>query len=309
MEEAPAPFHDTELNRRNFIQNSVKSALALTLLGTQSAFISRADVPLKKSFTVQEIMDLILKEGNLSVLKETVDTIKSGKPDQIVTGIVTTMFPTIPVIHEAINRKANFIIAHEPSFYNHSDNPDWVKNNAVLKEKQALLEKHKLAIWRFHDYCHALRPDAISYGVAKKANWLPYYKTGQLMLTIPKLTLQDLVKHLKTSLNISHLRMIGDPGQSCERIALLPGAWGGQRQVATAESEKPDVLIVGESPEWETIEYIRDARAFGKKISLIVLGHAVSEEPGMEWFAEWFQPKLPDIKITHIASNDPFTWL
>ncbi|MDQ6481307.1 Nif3-like dinuclear metal center hexameric protein [Dyadobacter sp. LHD-138] len=309
MDKLLSPFSDSDLKRRKFIENSIKSAGALTLLGLHSSFIKNADLPVKKSFTVQEIIALILKEGNLSVLKDTVDTIKSGRPDQVVTGIVTTMFPTIPVIEQAVKQNANFIIAHEPSFYNHSDNPEWVKNNTVLKEKQALLEKHKIAVWRFHDYCHALKPDAISYGVAKKANWLSYYKTGQVMLTIPQLTFQQLVQHLKSSLGISHVRTIGEPTQPCERIALLPGAWGGQRQVSVAESEKPDVLIVGESPEWETVEYIRDARSFGRKISLIVLGHAVSEEPGMDWVAEWIEPKLTDIKVTHLASGDPFTWV
>jgi len=297
-----------EMNRRTFLDHSIKSAAALTLLGNSSSFATDYQTKALKAYTVQDVINLVLKEGNLTPLKETVDTIKSGKPNQPVTGIVTTMFPTISVIEEAAKLKANFIIAHEPSFYNHNDSADWVKNNSVLKEKQALLDKHKIAIWRFHDYCHSLKPDAVSYGVAKKADWLTYYKTGQVMLTIPKITFQDLVKHLQSSLGISHLRTIGDITQSCEKIALLPGAWGGQRQVSTAETEKPDVLIVGESPEWETIEYIRDARSFGRQISLIVLGHAVSEEPGMEWFTEWFQPKLPEIKITHIASGDPFTW-
>jgi len=297
-----------DMNRRKFLDHSIKSAAALTLLGNSSSFATDYQTKALKAYTVQDVINLVLKEGNLTPLKETVDTIKSGNPNQPVTGIVTTMFPTISVIEEAAKLKANFIIAHEPSFYNHNDSADWVKNNSVLKEKQALLDKHKIAIWRFHDYCHSLKPDAVSYGVAKKADWLTYYKTGQVMLTIPKITFQDLVKHLQSSLGISHLRTIGDITQSCEKIALLPGAWGGQRQVSTAETEKPDVLIVGESPEWETIEYIRDARSFGRQISLIVLGHAVSEEPGMEWFTEWFQPKLPEIKITHIASGDPFTW-
>ena len=297
-----------DMNRRTFLDHSIKSAAALTLLGNSSSFATDYQTKALKAYTVQDVINLVLKEGNLTPLKETVDTIKSGNPNQPVTGIVTTMFPTISVIEEAAKLKANFIIAHEPSFYNHNDSADWVKNNSVLKEKQALLDKHKIAIWRFHDYCHSLKPDAVSYGVAKKADWLTYYKTGQVMLTIPKITFQDLVKHLQSSLGISHVRTIGDPTQSCEKIALLPGAWGGQRQVSTAETEKPDVLIVGESPEWETIEYIRDARSFGRQISLIVLGHAVSEEPGMEWFTEWFQPKLPEIKITHIASGDPFTW-
>ena len=291
------------IDRRAFIRNSLKSAGGLVLLDVSLPLAS------KKQFTVGEIMELVLKEGGLSPMKATVDTLKSGNSDLVVSGIVTTMFATISVIEEAVKRNANFIIAHEPTFYNHSDNPDWVKNNSVTKKKQDLLDKHKIAVWRFHDYCHALKPDAISYGVAKKAKWLPYYKSGEVILSIPQVSLQQLTRHLKSSLGISHIKIIGDLAQKCERIALLPGAWGGQRQVTTVETEKPDVLIVGELSEWETAEYIRDSRSFGGKTSLIILGHSVSEEPGMEWFAEWLQPKLADVKISHIPSRDPFTWM
>lgn len=294
--------------RRRFIMNSMRFAGGMTLLGLNSKTVF-SNTTLQSKYTVRQIMDLILREGKLTPLKDTVDTLKSGSPDQEVTGIVTTMFATISVIEEAVKLKANFIIAHEPTFYNHRDDPDWVKNNSVTKRKQQLLEKHKIAVWRFHDYCHALKPDAISYGVAKKANWLSYYKTGEVMLDIPTITLGKLVSHLKSALNISHLRIIGDPAQECKRIALLPGAWGGQRQVAAAESDKPDVLIVGEVSEWETAEYIRDSRLLGGKTSLIVLGHSVSEEPGMDWFAAWLRPKLTDVKVSHLASGDPFVWM
>jgi putative NIF3 family GTP cyclohydrolase 1 type 2 len=295
--------------RRKFIIDAAKSAGGFALFSFQPFFETGNNVLTKKEMTVQEVIDFILKEGGLSPLKETVDTIKYGQASQTVSGIVTTMFPTITVIEEAAKRNANFIIAHEPSYYNHRDDLEWVKDNAVLKQKQELLEKNKMVIWRFHDYCHSLKPDAVSYGVAKKAGWLPYYKTGEVIFTIPRVSVQQLAKHLKSSLGIDHLRTIGNLQQSCERIALLPGAWGGQRQVSVAEREKPDVLIVGETPEWETAEYIRDANLLGKKIALIVLGHSVSEEPGMEWLVEWLQPKLPGTKIIHIPSGNPFTWI
>ena len=299
----------SDQSRRKFILNTAKSAGGLALFSMQPFFNAENTMSTRNQPTVQQVIDIILKEGGLSPLKETVDTIKYGRPDQSVSGIVTTMFPTIAVIREAAKRNANFIIAHEPSYYNHRDDPQWVQNNAVLQEKHQLLEKHKMVIWRFHDYCHSLRPDAVSYGVAKKAGWLAYYKTGQIMLTIPAVSLQQLVQHLKTSLGIDHLRVIGNLQQRCERLALLPGAWGGQRQVSAAETEKPDVLIVGEVSEWETAEYIRDANLLGKKIALIVLGHSVSEEPGMEWIVDWLQPKLTGVKVTHVASGNPFTWV
>jgi putative NIF3 family GTP cyclohydrolase 1 type 2 len=304
-----SPPLDYSVARRKFIRDTSKTAGGLALFSLQPFFDTKSTVPSKKQMTVQEVMDLILKEGGLSPLKETVDTIKYGKPNQVVSGIVTTMFPTVRVIEETAKHNANFIIAHEPSFYNHRDDLDWVKNNTVLREKHMLLEKYKIAIWRFHDYCHSLRPDAISYGVAKKADWLSYYKTGERILNIPRITLNQLVQHLKSSLGIDHLRIIGKGDQPCERIALLPGASGGQRQVSVAESEKPDVLIVGEVAEWETAEYVRDANLLGKKMALIVLGHSVSEEPGMEWLVDWLQPKLSEIKITHVPSGNPFTWV
>jgi hypothetical protein len=71
---------------------------------------------------------------------------------------------------------------------------------------------------------------------------------------------------------------------------------------------KPDVLICGEVQEWETSEYIRDSMLKGEKRSLIVLGHIMSEEPGMEYLVEWLQPRFPDLKITHIESGNPFTY-
>lgn len=296
------------LTRRSFLDNSLKAAAGVALAGMKPAFAAENQI-LNKNITVQDVINLVLKEGALAPIKNTVDTIKSGNGSQEVTGIITTMFPTISVIEEAVRRNANFIIAHEPSFYNHRDDINLVKNNTVLEKKLRLLEKHRIVIWRFHDYCHSINPDIISYGVAKKADWLSYYKAKSTVLTIPKISLQQLVQHLKTTLGISNLRIIGDPEQLCERIALLPGAAGGQYQINIASSEKPDVLIVGEVSEWETAEYIRDSRLLGGKMALIVLGHAVSEEPGMEWFVDWLQPKLPAIKIMHVASGNPFIWM
>jgi hypothetical protein len=69
-------------------------------------------------------------------------------------------------------------------------------------------------------------------------------------------------------------------------VFLIACAWGGQNQISSTEKEKPDLVIVGEVREWEMAEYIRDAKLFGSKISLILLGHSVSKEPGMEWLVE-----------------------
>jgi len=296
------------LERRSFLAAALKAAGAAALLALPGKGLTTDLHPPETTYTVQEIIDLILKEIPGAPFAHTVDTIKSGNAGQKVTGIVTTMFATIKVIEDAAGMNANFIIAHEPTFYNHEDDIHWVLHNEVLKKKQDLLQQHQIAIWRFHDYWHSHLPDGIGYGVLKMAGWLPYYQPDKKMVQLPPLSLKELLLQLKKNLAINHMRVIGDPDQICERIALLPGAAGGQRQILLAENEKPDVLIVGEVHEWETAEYIRDARQLGSKISLIVLGHGVSEEPGMAWLVEWLGPKLPGLPINHLASGDPFIW-
>ena len=293
------------INRRKFIEAGLKTAGAAALLTIPSINLFAA----KKEYTVQDIIDLILKDIPGAPFKQTVDTIKSGSADAKVTGIVTTMFATVDVIKKAAEQKANFIIAHEPTFYNHTDDVNWTGENAIVRQKQELLKKEGITVWRFHDQWHAHKPDGISYGVLKKTNWLQYNQNAEKVFSIPASSVKQIAEHLKTSLGIERVRLVGDPSSSCEKIALLPGAWGGQNQISTVEKEKPDLVIVGEVHEWETAEYIRDARELGSKISLIVLGHSVSEEPGMEWLVDWLQPKLEGIKVTHIASNNPFMFV
>jgi putative NIF3 family GTP cyclohydrolase 1 type 2 len=263
----------------------------------------------RETYKVQDIIDIILKEIPGAPFKDTVDTIKSGRGDQQVTAIVTTMFPTVKVIEEASRIKANFIIAHEPSFYNHKDDTNWVPTNEILRKKQLLLKQNDIAIWRFHDYWHSYVPDGIGHGFLINTGWLKYYRPGRMTIQLPSISLKDLILHLQKTLGIAHMRFIGDPEQQCQFISLIPGAAGGQEQISLVETDRPDVLIVGEVREWETAEYIRDGRQLGSKTALIILGHGVSEEPGMEWLVEWLKPKVPGLPISHIPSGDPFIWV
>jgi putative NIF3 family GTP cyclohydrolase 1 type 2 len=295
---------DTSFSRRTFI-----AASASTILFPSSGF-AKPGPEVINVLTVQQVMDLVLKSIPAAPIANTVDTLKAGKSDTLVTGIVTTMFATVAVIRKAMEVKANFIIAHEPTFYNHLDETTWLENDKVWTYKNELLTKNNIAVWRFHDYIHSIRPDGVLIGVLSALGWNNYYHPDKpQIINIPSTSLGDVVKLAKEKLGIKNLRVIGELTQPCKKIALIPGAAGGRRQMQLIQNESPDVLLCGESPEWETIEYIRDANLAGIKQSLIVLGHSVSEEPGMEWLVSWLQPKVSGIPVTHISSNDPFTWM
>jgi putative NIF3 family GTP cyclohydrolase 1 type 2 len=308
MNHSSSPDNYPSFGRRKFITNSLLTAGALLTMPVINK--ATAKNKMSETYTVGEIMDLFIKEVPGGVLTNTVDTLKAGNTDIQVTGIVTTMFATIEVIRKAIDLGANFIIAHEPTFYNHTDDTSWLQNDDVYQYKTNLLKQHNMAIWRNHDYIHSLVPDGVTMGVLDQLQWKKYADHEiPNIITLPATTLKDLIGHLKEKLSIEKVRYIGDPAQSCSHLLLMPGAAGGRRQIESIGKVKPDVLICGEISEWETAEYVRDARAKGDKISLVLLGHIASEEPGSEFMLNWLKEKVPSVKSTHIPSCNSLSFL
>ncbi|MBK5271546.1 MAG: Nif3-like dinuclear metal center hexameric protein, partial [Bacteroidia bacterium] len=265
----------------------------------------------KDVFTVKQVIDIILKEVPDFNRPTTVDQLRSGSMGQEVTGIVTTMFPTLEVIEKTYKAGANFIIAHETPFYNNNDETDWLKNDDAYNYKVDLLNKYKIAVWRFHDHWHAHKPDGIAWGNLIKLGWEKYYNADTpRMITLPKpMTIQSIAGLVKKKLGISMVRVVGNLKQECSTIYLAFGYMDPRAQIPVIQQYKPDLILSGETREWETVERVRDGLLMGQKTSLIVLSHSVSEEAGMEYAVTWLQTKIPGIKIKHIPSNNPFTFI
>jgi putative NIF3 family GTP cyclohydrolase 1 type 2 len=301
--------NDALYGRRKFLTSA--TSLVGTSLAMSLPSVGLAGNVFQQSFTVQQVIDVILKEIPNAPFATTVDQLRSGSMDQEVTGIVTTMFPTLRVIEDTAKAGANFIIAHETPFYNNQDETDWLQEDDAYRYKIELLNKHKIAIWRFHDYWHAHKPDGIIMGNLIKLGWEKYYDADSpRLLTLPKpIALKSIVALAKERLGIPTVRVIGNLNQNCSTVYLAFGYMDSKRQIAAIQQYKPDLILSGETREWETVERVRDGQLMGQKTSLLVLSHAVSEEAGMEYAAKWLQPKVPGVKIKHIASTNPFTFL
>jgi putative NIF3 family GTP cyclohydrolase 1 type 2 len=250
-------------------------------------------------------MDLFISNVPGAPFGQTVDTLKSGNRDIQVSGIVTTMFATVDVIRKAIALKANFIIAHEPTFYNHLDETEWLSDDPVYQYKADLLRKHNIAVWRNHDYIHRLAIDGVRAGVVTSLDWARYQQgVNSNVFKIPGIQLVDLIRDVKGKLGISTVRYIGDPSAKVAKVLLMPGASGGRNQITAIRREKPDVVFCGEISEWETAEYIRDARSKGDRIALVVLGHVASEEPGSKFLADWLTKHVAGVTVTHVPAGN-----
>jgi putative NIF3 family GTP cyclohydrolase 1 type 2 len=210
------------------------------------------------------------------------------------------------VLREANRRGANLVVTHEPTFYNHLDDPGFFAEDPVYRDKLAFVQQHHMVVFRLHDGIHMVSPDPIASAFIQALGWQHYADAGNpFLFSIPKTTLLALSRELAAKLNARTLRVVGDPSLEITHVAIRPGASGLQKQVVALRSDNVEVLIAGEAAEWETVEYVRDASAQGRHKGLILLGHEVSEEAGMKQCAEDLRALFPRVPVIHIPAGQP----
>jgi len=262
-----------------------------------------------EGLTARQIIERIKEHVGVPWNNTTVDTFKAGDPDTRITGIATTMMATYDVLVRSAAAGKNLIITHEPTFYSHLDRTDALEkaSDPVWADKERFIKEHNLVVWRFHDHWHLRRPDGIMTGVVRALDWQKFQNASNPSLfVVLETTVEHLAEQMKKSLDIHVLRIVADPKMKITKIALVPGAAGTERHRQMLERDDVEVLAIGEVPEWETIEYVADAVAEGQHKALILLGHIPSEQPGMEYCAEWLKTFVNEVPIEFIPTREPF---
>ena len=273
----------THFSRRDFARIAGSAALAAPPLKSQRA-------PL----TAQQAIDRIAKGAALS----------NGDPQTPVHGIATSAMATMEVLTRAAKENANLIVTLEPVFFDRPDTP--LPDDPVYLAKKEFIEKHRLVVWRIGDFWRARKPDPFAVGLAEALAWQRYQVGGDpLRYDLPAITLEALAGRLKAQLKArAGIRVIGAPETRVRRIALLPGV---SPLAATMKSlPECDVVIAGETREWESVEYAQDTVAAGQKKGLIMLGRVLSEEPAMNICAQWLKTLVPEAPVRWIPTGDPY---
>lgn len=286
-------MHPANLSRRQF---TLITGAALAAARVQAAEI-----------TARQVIERIQKNVGVPWRTETVDTFKAGNPDSPVKGIVTSFSATLDVMQRGVASGKNLFIVHEPTFYNHQDSTKDLAGDPVYTAKQSYIDKNGLVVWRFHDHWHARRPDGIFAGMTEALGWEKYVDAGnQRLFVMPATTLENLAKDIQKRLKIRAMRVMGDPQLKVSRVGMSPGFGDARGVMQAIERPDLDVLIIGESREWEGVEYMRDALTLGQKKGLLILGHVPSEESGMKECARWLKTFVPEVPIEFIPSGEPF---
>jgi putative NIF3 family GTP cyclohydrolase 1 type 2 len=231
------------------------------------------------------------------------DTFKAGTPDVAVRGIATSGMSTFDVLRRAAAAGKNLVITHEPTFYNDRDLTTALESDPVYVAKQRFIAEHQMAVWRFHDHAHMMRPDPLVAGSARALGWTPYASPSDpRVYLLPPTTLRELAGQVARRLGARALRVVGDPAMPVSRVVLGPG-YG-----IPALNAGADVVIGGEASEaGGNAEYAIDAAAAGYPKAMIVLGHMMSEDHGMNEVADWLKTFLADVPIAFVPAGEPFS--
>ncbi len=290
------------MNRNHFSRRGVLIA-GMGVAGGARALGYRNQAPL----TAAAIVERIQKMVGIPWRAQTVDQIIAGSPDLAVSGIATTMMATLDVLERAAERARNLVITHETPFYLHQDQTSDLADDPTYQFKLRFIREHGMAIFHFHDHWHARHPDGIAVGMMRELGWTQNADPHDpRRFTFAGMPLETLVKEMEFHLQARTIRVIGDPKLPIRRALASWGYASRMPGIPQFREAGVDLFIVGETREWELVEYAQDSITRGEKKALIVLGHVVSEQAGMKYCAEWLQPFVPEIPVEFISAREPF---
>ncbi|WP_247235268.1 Nif3-like dinuclear metal center hexameric protein [Telluribacter sp. SYSU D00476] len=281
--------------RRTFIKSSIGLAAATTLTLPETSEV----------LNVGQVIDRIKANVGIPWREQTVDNLIVGTREQEVKGIATVMMATLEVLQKAAAKGLNMVVTHEPTYYSHQDRIEPVQQDPLFQHKRDFLEKNGMAVFHFHDHWHGRKPDGIATGMIRELGWEKYNDPEQLRLFhFENMTLAQLARSVEKKLGIRTMRVLGDPDLPVKR---LMASWGNVSLFPGVPFlAQADALIIGETNEWELVEYVQDAIASGQKKGLIIMGHVVSEQAGMKYAADWLKGFIKEVPVQYIAIREPF---
>lgn len=283
-----------ELSRRQFA--------ALVGAGLASSGTAFSQASKGGTLTAGQIVDRIKQKIAIPWNEKTYrDTFKTGGPDTKVTGIASTFMSTFDVLKRAHAASKNMVITHEPTFWSDADTVKDLQNDPLYKMKLEFTRDNNIAVWRFHDHWHAMKPDGIMLGWNRALGWEKYVDDiDDRKYNIPATTLGEVAKHIAKALNSRSVRAIGDPNLRVSKVGR--GAHGLTGNMAVLPLV--DMVLISEAREWDSIEYIRDSILMGQKKGMVLVSHEAGEEGGMDYCTQWLRTFISEVPIEFVPTRD-----
>ena len=236
----------------------------------------------------------------------TVDRFIIGDPETVVKGIAVAWQSRIAALEEAVKIGCNLFVTHEPTFYNHRDNNEAVFDEPFAAHKREFIRDSGLVIYRCHDVWDQMPKIGIvdswaeHLGLTEKLNSDRFHAVYRS----PKPTLVELARHVASAtacLKQDHVEMVGDPSTKVSKVAIGCGAITDYRAMVGLGAD----VVIGTD---DGMSYWGPGSwAIDRGLPLIVVNHAVAEEPGLKNLAKHIGQEFPDVKTVHIPQGGMYS--
>jgi putative NIF3 family GTP cyclohydrolase 1 type 2 len=240
-------------------------------------------------------------DGGWMDLENTVDTFKSGSPDVEIKGIAVSWMSTRAALARASDLGANVFITHEPTYYNHTDDPQSrLFGLKQVRDKRDYVRRSGLTIIRCHDlwdqYPGIGIPDAWGsvLGLGEAIEGEGYFRIYDVAGRTAGAVAQQVA--VRTAVfGQEAVQLIGNPEQLVTRVAIGTGAI--TPLLLYVSDYDVDLAICTDDgfTYWQDAAYASDAG-----LPVIVVNHATSEEPGMQCLAAHLRAQFPDVPLHFI---------
>ncbi|MBN1461170.1 MAG: Nif3-like dinuclear metal center hexameric protein, partial [Armatimonadetes bacterium] len=225
-----------------------------------------------------------------------------------------TWMSTFAKVRDAITRKLDLLITHEPTFWVHarelehieSWGPDSPKHQAAQR-KRKFIEDAGLVVLRVHDAWDSMPEIGVPWAWAKHLELEgPPVATGphdfQQRYDIQPVALDDLAARVASrtaQFGESAVQVVGEGDRMVSKVGIGTGCYC---DLELFQQLGCDVSIICDDSNWywEGIAFAADSDH-----AVIRVNHGVSEEPGMITLTEYINSNLP-VTAEHLPHGSTF---
>ena len=289
-----------KIGRRGFI--STVPGMAAAIAAVPGVMQAAGEKPggLKAGDVRKYLMGL---DGGWVRKDNTVDTFKSGKAINEVTGIAVGWMSYTWALKRALEQGCNMFVTHEPTYYNHRDNDEEIFRFKKVEQKREFIESSGLTILRCHDLWDQFPDEGIpnSWGrvldlgdpVDGGGYYYVYDGEGRKAVHVARRVARKV-----TSMGQPGVQFIGDGDRTVNRIVIGCGAI--TPMFDFIEEFNADMAICSD----DGFTYWRDgAFAVDTGFPVVIVNHPVTEEHGMKLLAARLKGAFPQVPVHHIPQN------
>lgn len=224
-----------------------------------------------------------------------------GDPQDEVRRVGVTWMAFRSTLEKAVAAGCDMLVSHEGPFIGPGENHagEWIdpavpKTPPAERERVRIVEENNLTFFMCHfglDKAFIFDDFAAVFGARRAVAGTGFVRVFE----IEPLRLGDLVATARARLGLSALRFCGDPDRVVSRLGSM---WGGVGTYRNSRVRLPhlmrygaDAIMAGEVDEFTWCQ------ALEWDVPIVECGHAASEEPGLQNFADALAKRFPGLAV------------